>query len=300
MGLRVGVRRVLAAAVAGAVVAGAAGVLAPEVASAAPRSLYASVGGTGTGCTAVSPCTFTTAVGQAVGGDTILLATPGADHPYYGNWTISAVGTSASNPLTIEPAPGIERPILSANWAAAAEDGNPECTEQNCEGSILTVASGVSVTLRNFEITDGENEGPGVVGGVNVTGQGGTVVVSGMLFDYNSSLLGAGWRHHQRLQRRWLGADSRHQGQQVRLQHLVQRRRHQQRGQVGGNGVVTVNNSLFLNNSATYGGAIANSPEIGTGTATIVNSSFTSNLADQGGAIPPAAAVQVAAAAQSR
>ena len=269
---------------AGAVVAGAAGVLAPEVASAAPRSLYASVGGTGTGCTAASPCTFTTAVGQAVGGDTILLATPGADHPYYGNWTISAAGTSASNPLTIEPAPGIERPILSANWAAAAQDGNPECTEQNCEGSILTVASGVSVTLRNFEITDGENEGPGVAGGVNVTGQGGTVVVSGMLFDYNSSLLGQGGAITNGYNAGGSGPtlvikDSRFDYNTSFNGGAINN------AAVGGNGVVTVNNSLFLNNSATYGGAIANSPEIGTGTATIVNSSFTSNLADQGGAI---------------
>ena len=51
-------------------------------------------------------CTLGEAVSRAVPGTKVLLASPGRAGAYVGNWTVSAVGTTSSQPITIEPARG--------------------------------------------------------------------------------------------------------------------------------------------------------------------------------------------------
>lgn len=99
-------------------VVGVAPLIAPPRAEAAASILFASVSAQGTAdCSSTSnACTLTTALSMALAGDAIELVTGGdpVDSAtwYSGGFKVHPTGTSASLPLTIEPAPGVVNPVL--------------------------------------------------------------------------------------------------------------------------------------------------------------------------------------------
>jgi hypothetical protein len=77
----------------------------------------------------------------------VALATPGTTAHYVGNWTLSTSGTSSSEPVTIQPAPGITNLTLDGN------DGNATgCQTSACDESVLTVESGVYASLAGVTV----------------------------------------------------------------------------------------------------------------------------------------------------
>ncbi|MGH9122774.1 MAG: choice-of-anchor Q domain-containing protein [Acidimicrobiales bacterium] len=232
--------------------AGSVSLLFPAPAFAAGASVYAAAtGGVGTTCSLSAPCTFAQALLGAHAGNTIFLTTPGATGHYVGNWTVSTPATTASLPLTIEPAPGVTNPILDGNL------GSPVgCTTTACNGSILDISPGVSLTVENITIQNGKKTvGDGTGGGIDVAdgGVGETLTVSGVTFTGNNAGVGGALNSA---------------------------------GGFGGVGNVIVTNSTFFSNSAqTAGGAIATGALFGTDTMSVSGSTFVANSATYGGAI---------------
>ena len=196
-------------------------------------------------------CTLDEALSFAVAGGTVYLATPGTSSPtsyYIGNWTVSTWGTSASSPVTIEPAPGVTGPILDGDGT-----GVGTCSTPSCNGPVLTVGENVYLDIDGITVQDANNTTWPYSGGA-IDNEDGTLTVSGSTFSGNTAAYDGG------------AIDN---------------------GDAGGDGTLTVSGSTFSGNTAAndgYGGAIDNGSG-GTGTLTVSGSTFSANTADAGGAI---------------
>ncbi|MGH9122721.1 MAG: choice-of-anchor Q domain-containing protein, partial [Acidimicrobiales bacterium] len=208
------------------------------------------------------PCTLASALGLVGASDNILLTTPGATAHYVGNWTVSTPATTPATPLTIEPEPGVTNPILDGNKGSSTG-----CTTTVCNGSILKLSAGVSLSVENLTIENADNtttgHGGGIDSGDGVTG--GTLVVSGVTFSSNTASNDGG------------AIDNGDNGESA----------------------VTVSASTFSANSAFDGGAVdtGDSGDNGESAVTVSASTFSANSATNGDAIEGgfAGAVEVAA-----
>ncbi len=251
----------------------AAGALAGGgTALAQPAVLYAAVTVLGSGSCAdpADACTLDTALSTMDAGGTVQLVTPGSAAHYLGNWTVSTAGTSAAQPVTIDPAPGLAAtPVLDGNLSSSSG-----CTTPSCGGPVLTVPAGGYVNLSGLTITQGDNH-PRVGGG---SGGGllnnGTVTITGSMFTGNIAPLGGGAIFN--------GGG----GSLTVTASTFSGNNGDQGGAIGGGGTVTVTASTFTGNSSGNGGAIDNGDGGGGGTVTVTASTFTSNSSgDDGGAI---------------
>ncbi len=227
------------------------------LASAAGAGLYAFADGAATSpatcpnaATAADQCTLAQALSLAAAGDVVYLATPGgtgtSEADYTGNWTVNTTGTSATMPLTLEPAPGVAGPILNGNDGSATG-----CTTSSCDGAILTIGD-VFIDIDGITIENGNNDTTGD-GGAIENAAGGAVTIA------NSTLTGN-------------AADT--EGGAVG------------NGDADGNtGTLTVTASTFSDNTTQIGGAIDNGQLGGDGTVSIAGSTFSDNAAAAGGAI---------------
>jgi hypothetical protein len=227
--------------------------------------LYAAPAALGAGdcSTAPSACTLNSALDQVGPGGTIELISTG---PYLGGFTLSTAGTTSSAPVTIEPAPGVDDPVLSGgssqlvvNIANAAyvtisgvtfEDGS---AEDGPAGINDSAGGTLTVDASNFVDNCGNNGG---AVGIGVgTGGTGSATINGSSFSDNCA--------------NWGGAINVGDGP-------------------GNSGTLYVSGSTFTDNrSYNYaGGALAIGDFGGSGNATIIGSTFTGNNAgDEGGAI---------------
>ena len=292
-------------------------------ASATTTTLYAYAGGTGStsGCaqstSASEQCSLTAALSQAAAGDIVALETAGTQGSsatyYVGNFQLGA-GTP-TDPVTIEPAPGVSSPIL---------DGDAQCIVAACSGglgtgSILAVGNGVGVSLSGLTMQDGFASS----GGAIVMGHGAEVTATTVVFSNDASNGGgaidsgdgAGAADTvQVTDSTFINDSSGGSGGAI------------SNGTNGGTSALTVTDSTFTddggnfevpgesggsdeggaidngdgsgtgtavitgstfngNETAVHGGAIANGIFRGTGTLTVANSTFSDNGADTGGAI---------------
>jgi len=204
-----------------------------------------------------------TALAQVGPGETIELISTG---PYAGGFTLSTAGTTSSSPVTIEPAPGVDDPVLSGgsnqlvlNIASPAyvtisgvtvQDGSAE----NGPGGINDSAGG-TLTVDGSNFTDNDGNNGGAIGIGVGTGGTGSATISGSSFSDNGA--------------NWGGAINVGDGP-------------------GNSGTLYVSGSTFTGNrSYSYaGGALAIGDFGGSGNVTITGSTFTENNAsDEGGAI---------------
>ena len=85
------------------------------------------------------------------------LATPGGsgtgEADYVGNWTVSTSGTSASAPLTIEPASGVANPTLDGNGGSSSSP----CSTSACDGPVLTISSQAFVDIDGVTFQNADN-----------------------------------------------------------------------------------------------------------------------------------------------
>ncbi len=173
-------------------------VLSPVVAapaSAAGTTWYAYADGGATGTPSTCPqttttsqqCTLAEAIAAAAAGDTVYLATPGGsgtgEADYVGNWTVSTSGTSASAPLTIEPANGVASPTLDGN---AGSNSSP-CSTSACDGPIITVSSSAFFVIDGVTFQNADNTSAAPYGGAIQNDAGGTLTVSGSTFSGNAA-----------------------------------------------------------------------------------------------------------------
>ncbi|MGO9343307.1 MAG: beta strand repeat-containing protein [Acidimicrobiales bacterium] len=238
-------------------VAGGLWLVVPASSAAADgNSYYAFAQGTGTptGCPTESKpktgCSLGEALSQAGAGDTILLATPGSSESYVGTWTVSTSGTSPSEPLTIEPAAGVVDPTLSGNGGSTTG-----CTTGTCNGPVLSLSFGVSLTVEGLTIEDGSNHALTAGGGAIDTGDGyegagGTLTVSDSTFIGN------------------YGGDA---GGAI------------SNANDAGSGTALISGSTFIDNSAESGGAISNGEDNSSGSLSVTDSTFSGNSASPGG-----------------
>jgi hypothetical protein len=224
--------------------------------------LYAAVTATGAGdcSTAADACTLSTALGQVAAGGTVDLVTPGGTARYVGNWTFSTSGTSAGQPVTVAPLPGLSsEPILDGDGVDAP--GGETCSTASCNGAILTVPPGEYAALTGIAVEDADNSSNGLGGGMSVSG---TVTITGSTFNADNSFGGNG-----------IGGaiDS---GD----------------GYGNGTGSVTAIDDTFSNDAASYGGAISSGIGAssfgggpGGGSVTVIGSTFYGDGSGAGGAI---------------
>lgn len=232
--------------------AGLVGLLAGPPAAAAAGTVYAAVSTAGTGSCAdpADACTLSAALGQVAPGGVVQLVTPGSSARYVGNWAVSAAGTSASAPVTIEPLPGLSSaPILDGDGFGAPP--GETCSTAACDGPVLTVPAGEYVALTGITIADAYNTASLTGGGLSVYG---TVTVTGSTFIHNHASEGGAIDSGD-------GIDG------------------------GGTGTVTVTGSTFTDNTGGLGGAIDSGAYGGGGSVTVSASTFTGNTGGDGGAI---------------
>jgi hypothetical protein len=179
---------------------------------------------------------------------------------------LSTSGTTSSAPVTIEPAPGVDDPVLSGgssqlvlNIASAAyvtisgvtvEDGSADGGPAGINDS-----AGGTLTVNGSNFTDNEGNNGGAIGIGVGTGGTGAATVTGSSFSGNFA--------------NWGGAINVGDGP-------------------GNSGTLYVSGSTFSGNSSyNYaGGALAIGDFGGSGNVTIAGSTFTGNSAgDEGGAI---------------
>ncbi len=226
-----------------------------------------------------SQCTLAEALLLAGPGDTVYLATAGTSGHYIGNWAISATGTSASEPLTVEPAPSVTSPILDGNGGSST---NCTTTAVGCNGPVLTIGDAY-VDLSGVTIEDAYDTAPGYGGGI-ANNQGGTLSVNGCTFSadqaaYDGGAIDSGDGGTGTLN----VAGSTFSGNVAAANGGAI-----DSGDNGGNGILSVASSTFSQNTATYfdGGAIDSGDRSGTGTLSVSGSTFSANFAGQeGGAI---------------
>jgi len=290
------------AVVASGLLVAAGGVLAGAgPAGAGTQVLYAAVTPAGAqDCSdPADACDLSTALADVSAGGVIELVTPGATAHYVGNWTVSTSGTSATAPVTIEPAPGVSDPALDGNGGSSTG-----CSTGSCGGSVLSVGAGEYLTLADLTITNAGDSGLSNQGTATVTdctftddsadGGGaidnsnrsstGTLTVTNSVFSDNSAGDEGG------------AIDSGFDGAgtvTVTDSAFTGNVAYDEGGAIAassiGGGTVSVTGSTFTDNSTSnhyygYGGAIANAAE-GNGTVSVTGSTFTGNNAPYGGAI---------------
>jgi hypothetical protein len=202
-------------------------------------------------------CDLAQALALAVGGETLYLATPGGsgtgEADYSGNWTVDPPSTSSTEPLTIQPAPGITNPTLDGNQGKSTG-----CTTATCTQAVLTVGANVYLNVLGLTIQNGHNTNFSFGGAIN-NDQGGTLTVSDASFIGNTSVGDAGAINNG-------------------VKNFPTT--------ISGVGTLTISGSTFDDNSATSaGGAIDNGDADGVGTLVVTDSTFVDNSAPYGGAI---------------
>ncbi len=133
--------------------------------------LYAASSSQGAGdcLTPADACTLATALSEVGPGGTIELVTAGTSALYSGGFSVDTSGTSAADPVTIEPYAGVSNPTL---------DGGSSETVLTIENSMFLDISGV--TIQN---------GHGTYGG-GISNIGGTLTVTDSTFSGNSAAEG--------------------------------------------------------------------------------------------------------------
>lgn len=238
-------------------------------AGAAASKLYAGAHASGAAncSSAANACTLTRALGEVGPGGTVELVTPGHEgtaSSYYSpgssGFSIATSRTSATSPVVIEPAPGVQTPILDGGGkhpvlkvgnamhlvisGLAVQDG---FSDASSSGGGITDDSRAVVTVTDSTFSD--DYGP-QDGGAIQNGSGGTVTATDSTFTDNSACLGGAISNGYR-----------------------------------GSGTATVTRSTFSGNRAfCQGGAIANGDD-GSGVLTITDSTFSGNAAPEGAAI---------------
>ena len=223
---------------------------------------YAYAGGGATGTPSTCPqtattsqqCTLAEALAGAAAGDIVYLATPGGsgtgEADYVGNWTVSTSGTSASAPLTIEPASGVANPTLDGNGGSSSSP----CSTSACNGPVLTISNSAFVDIDGVTFQNADNTSAAPYGGAIQNDVGGTLTVTGSTFTGNTAADGGAIANGY-----------------------------------SGTGTLNVSGSTFSGNTATEdGGAIASGEQTGsTATLVVTGSTFSDNEAtnDDGGAI---------------
>ncbi len=231
-------------------------------ASAAGATWYAYAGGGATGTPSTCPqttttsdqCTLMEALSDAAAGDIVFLATPGGsgtgEADYVGNWAVSTSGTSASAPLTIEPASGVANPTLDGNGGSSSSP----CSTSACNGPVLTIGSGAFVDIDGVTFQNADNTSAASYGGAIQSDAGGTLDVNNCTFTGNAAADGGAIANGY-----------------------------------SGTGTLNLSGSTFSGNTATAdGGAIVNGQRAGsTGTLVVTSSTFSGNTSttDDGGAI---------------
>ena len=246
------------------------GALASHPASATGSILYAAPTAVGTG-SCIDPtdaCTLGSALGLAAPNTTIELVTAGVEgqtNTYYqGGFTLSTAGTTASTPVTIEPAPGVAGPILDGGST------NP----------VLTVSVNAFVTLDGLIV----QHGSGSFGGGLVNDDGGSVSVANCIFSGNVSSEEGG-----AIDNADVGGGSGTGSLTVSGSTFTGNSTRLDGGAIdngeGGTGSLSVSGSTFTHNTAYDGGAVDNGDQGGNGTATIGASVFSDNNGTFGGAL---------------
>lgn len=295
-------------------------VVAPP-ASAVGTAWYAYAAGGATGTPSTCPqtttpsqeCTLAEALAAAAAGDTIYLATPGGtgigEADYVGNWTVSTGGTSASAPLTIEPAGGVANPTLDGNSGSSSSP----CSTSACNGPVLTVSSSAFLDIDGLTFQNADNTSAAPYGGGIQNDAGGTLTISASTFTGNTAADGgaiangysgtgtltvSGATFSANTASADGGAiDSGEQpGSTATLvvsgsTFSDNKANNDDGGAIDcgdyqATAILTVTASTFSSNTANYdGGAIDTGDDSGNGTLTVSGTTFSSNSADWGGAI---------------
>ena len=239
--------------------------------AASPAPLYASADGTGDCLTVAEACTLTKALEDVEPAGTIYLVSS-APTLYKGHYTIKTPGTSATEPVTIEPYQAAT-PIL---------DGEKNGTVLTVETNVYANVSGV--TIQNGNASDGggiENEGTATVTDSTLTGNSasfvgggignvGTLTVSDSTLTGNSADYGGGILNDEG--GKLTVTDSTLTGNSASADG----------GGIGNyQGPATVTDSTLTGNSASAGGGIENYE----GTLTVTDSTLSGNSASAGGGI---------------
>ena len=212
-------------------------------------------------------CTLAQALALVPAGGSVLLANGGSKSLYFGNFSIATADTSAAAEVSIGPAQGVRNPIVSGDAFHAVR-----CPTGECDNAVLTVASGVTVSISSITIRAGDNtstddggcisdQGILQLGQVSVidctaTTGGGVYVGTGASLTVRGSFLA-------RDKARWGGGI----GNGVR-----------------GTGTLTVVRSTFASDKARDGGALDNGDLGGTGSASVAASTFSGDWAAKHGA----------------
>ncbi len=260
-----------------------AAAMVPAAARAA-TPLYAYAGATTTGltscpqtATAAQECSLGEALGLVAAGQAIDLATPGASGHYVGNWTVSTAGTSAAEPVTLQPAANVADPILDGN------DGNATgCSTAACDTSVLTNGSGVFLDLDDLTVENADNTaGVFGTGGAITNDASASLTIAGSTLSDDTSVTG--------------GAISNNAGQ-AKVTVTGSTFDDDVATDDGGaidtgddlvaSGLVTISGSTFDDDSAaSNGGAIDTGDVVGIGTTEISTSTFDGDSATDGGAL---------------
>jgi outer membrane protein assembly factor BamB len=218
---------------------------------------------------AAQKCTLAEALALVPAGGDVLLATKPASATYYGNFTLATSKTSATAPVTIEPAAGIAGPVIDGDASAKAK-----CPTSTCKAAVLTVNAGVFTTLSGLTITDGNDASNDSGGGIRDLG---TVTLTGVTISHagaqNGGGVGLGRGASLQAQDSTFASDTaRLGGGAVSV------------GSVG-TATATIAGTTFSGDTAPQGGAINNGSG-GTGTVTVTDSTFSADTGTaRGGAI---------------
>ncbi|HXZ83656.1 MAG TPA: Ig-like domain-containing protein [Acidimicrobiales bacterium] len=243
-------------------------VLGAVPAAAAPATWYAYPSGTSSSTTScpetavtTSECSLTQALSDALAGDTVALATSGIEGNtstyYIGNFTVS-LGTSAS-PLTIEAASGVTDPILDGN-----NGSSNGCSTTSCDGSVLSIGSGVYATIESITIQHANNMATNI-GGVLSNGN---ATLTDDTFSGDNAQFGGGIYVNSgtaTLNDDTFSGDSAEYGGGIYVN----------------SGTATLNDDTFSGDTASAaGGGVLNS-----GTATLNDDTFSGDTAPDGGGV---------------
>ncbi|HMK97639.1 MAG TPA: hypothetical protein VK425_08855, partial [Acidimicrobiales bacterium] len=115
-------------------------------------------------------------------GGVVYLATPGATENYLGNWLLDTQGTSLSEPVTLEPAPGVASPILNGN------NGSPfGCQTVTCDGTVFAI--GYASEAPVYAVVQGVTFEGAILGAM---ANEGVLTVMNCTFSDNAATAGAG------------------------------------------------------------------------------------------------------------
>ena len=270
----------------------------PAAADSTTLYAYAAGGATSpTSCpetdTTSDQCTLAEALSLVGPGGTVALATAGSSAYYVGNWSLTTAGTTASLPVTIEPAPGVAAAL------AGSDVSGSDCQTSTCDGPVLSIGSGVYADIEGIDVAyarsqaDGgaiDNAGTLAVSGSTFVGNfassGGSIYNTGTLTVSGSSFTGGEAYQYEGYEGGYGGAIYNSGTFAVSTSAFVGGEANAVFDEYGGSiyntGTGTVSASTFTDNKAQdgYGGAIANP-----GTLTVSASTFWGNTADYGGAI---------------